>query len=252
MQLASPSTIKQVWVEEVTSLKKDFKQKENKCLEEFLDIKALKEKVEDKLYKQDQSLQTVHMLCKPKPYYNEHNKIAICYSEPLCLTRAKQVQSALYNGYEMIKNNHVPALVHNTDDTLEIAKITRRKMNDKMKDFKYSTLNESFGTTHSTARVPDFDSVFVIEKMKASIQGKDNAIKKLRTQITQLKETRSEADRTLDFRTDSTEYYERVGIFHQKTVLRTPQQKDIVERGNHTLVEVARTMLIFSKALKFL
>ncbi|GJW89929.1 retrovirus-related pol polyprotein from transposon TNT 1-94 [Tanacetum coccineum] len=62
-------------VEEVTSLKKDFKQKENKYLEEFLDMKALKEKVEDRLYKQDQSLQTVHMLCKPKPYYNEQNKV---------------------------------------------------------------------------------------------------------------------------------------------------------------------------------
>ncbi|GJV63991.1 retrovirus-related pol polyprotein from transposon TNT 1-94 [Tanacetum coccineum] len=36
--------------------------------------------------------------------------------------------------------------------------------------------------------------------MKASSQGKDNAIKKLRMQISQLKETRSEADRTLDFR----------------------------------------------------
>ncbi|GJU94696.1 hypothetical protein Tco_1319452 [Tanacetum coccineum] len=61
-------------VEEVTSLKKDFKQKENKYLEEFLDMKALKEKVEDKLFKQDQSLQTVHMLCKPKPYYDEQRK----------------------------------------------------------------------------------------------------------------------------------------------------------------------------------
>ncbi|GJV83959.1 hypothetical protein Tco_1523857 [Tanacetum coccineum] len=121
-------------VEEVTSLKKDFKQKENKYLEEFLDMKALKEKVEDKLYKQDQSLQTVHMLCKPKPYYNEHNKVAIGHENPLCLTRAKQVQPALYNGYEIIKNNHVPAIVHNTEDTLEIAEITRRKLNDKMKD----------------------------------------------------------------------------------------------------------------------
>ncbi|GJW89317.1 hypothetical protein Tco_0164657 [Tanacetum coccineum] len=37
---------------------------------------------------------------------------------------------ALYNGYEIIKNNHVPALVHNTEDTLEIAEITRRKMKD--------------------------------------------------------------------------------------------------------------------------
>ncbi|GJV05379.1 retrovirus-related pol polyprotein from transposon TNT 1-94 [Tanacetum coccineum] len=61
-------------VEEVTSLKKDFKRKENKYLEEFLDMKALKEKVEDKLFKQDQSLQTIHMLCKPKPHYDEQRK----------------------------------------------------------------------------------------------------------------------------------------------------------------------------------
>nr|GEU29676.1 retrovirus-related Pol polyprotein from transposon TNT 1-94 [Tanacetum cinerariifolium] len=49
-----------------------------------------------------------------------------------------------------------------------------------------------------------------------------------------------------------TKYYERAGIFHQKPVPRTPQQNDIVERRNRTLVEVARTMLIFSKAPMFL
>ncbi|GKA77666.1 retrovirus-related pol polyprotein from transposon TNT 1-94 [Tanacetum coccineum] len=49
-----------------------------------------------------------------------------------------------------------------------------------------------------------------------------------------------------------TDYYERVGIFHQKTVPRTLQQNDVVERRNRTLVEAARTMLIFSKALMFL
>nr|GEU76695.1 hypothetical protein [Tanacetum cinerariifolium] len=90
--------------------------------------------VEDRLFKQDQSLQTVHMLCRPKPYYNEHNKVDIGYKNPICLTRAKQVQPALYNGHEIIKDNHVSAIVHNTEDTLEIAEITRRKMNDKMKD----------------------------------------------------------------------------------------------------------------------
>ncbi|GJY24076.1 retrovirus-related pol polyprotein from transposon TNT 1-94 [Tanacetum coccineum] len=49
-----------------------------------------------------------------------------------------------------------------------------------------------------------------------------------------------------------TEFYEKVGIFHQKSILRTPQQNGVVERQNHTLVEAARTMLIFSKALMFL
>nr|GEZ64182.1 retrovirus-related Pol polyprotein from transposon TNT 1-94 [Tanacetum cinerariifolium] len=49
-----------------------------------------------------------------------------------------------------------------------------------------------------------------------------------------------------------TDYYERIGIFHQKTVPRTPQQNGVVERQNRTLVEAARTMLIFSKAPMFL
>nr|GEV39394.1 hypothetical protein [Tanacetum cinerariifolium] len=134
LQLASAINHNKLMVEEVTSMKKDFKQKENKYLEDFLDMKSLKEKVEDSLFKQDQSLQTDHMLYRPKPYYNELNKVAIGYKNPLCLTRAKHVQPALYNGHEIIKDNYVPAIVHNTKDTLEIAEITRRKMNDKMKD----------------------------------------------------------------------------------------------------------------------
>ncbi|GJS49927.1 retrovirus-related pol polyprotein from transposon TNT 1-94 [Tanacetum coccineum] len=48
------------------------------------------------------------------------------------------------------------------------------------------------------------------------------------------------------------EFYENVGISHQTSVARTPQQNDVVERRNRTLVEAARTMLIFSKAPLFL
>ncbi|GJS65893.1 retrovirus-related pol polyprotein from transposon TNT 1-94 [Tanacetum coccineum] len=47
-------------------------------------------------------------------------------------------------------------------------------------------------------------------------------------------------------------YYEGVGISHQKSVPRTPQQNGVVERRNRTLVEAARTMMIFSKAPMFL
>ncbi|GJS44225.1 putative ribonuclease H-like domain-containing protein [Tanacetum coccineum] len=51
---------------------------------------------------------------------------------------------------------------------------------------------------------------------------------------------------------DLTDYYERVDIFHQKSIPRTPQQNGVVKRWNRTLVEAARTMLIFSKAQMFL
>nr|GFB96821.1 hypothetical protein [Tanacetum cinerariifolium] len=107
LQLASTINNNKLMVEEVTFLKKDLK-KENKYLEDFLDMKSLKEKVEDRLLKQDKSLQTVHMLCRPKPYYNELNKVAIGYKNPLCLTHVKKFQPALYNGHETIKDNHIP------------------------------------------------------------------------------------------------------------------------------------------------
>ncbi|GJW30061.1 retrovirus-related pol polyprotein from transposon TNT 1-94 [Tanacetum coccineum] len=48
------------------------------------------------------------------------------------------------------------------------------------------------------------------------------------------------------------EYYKKVGISHKTYVARSPQQNGVVERRNHTLIEVARTMLIYAKAPLFL
>ncbi|GJU18049.1 hypothetical protein Tco_1146015 [Tanacetum coccineum] len=103
MQLNSTINHNKSMVEEVTTLKKDFKQKENKYLEDFLDMKALKEKV------------------------------AIGYKSPLYITRAKQVQPALYNGHDLVKTNHTRAVVHDSEDTLDIAEKTRIGMLEKMK-----------------------------------------------------------------------------------------------------------------------
>nr|GFA28846.1 hypothetical protein [Tanacetum cinerariifolium] len=168
LQLASTINHNKLRVEEVTSMKKNFKQKENKYLEEFLDMKSLKEKVEDRLFKQDQSLQTVHMLCRPKPYYNELNKVAIGYKNPLCLTRAKQVQPALYNGHEIIKDNHVLTIVHNTEDTLEIADITRRTMHEKMKDRECVTHKVKI-TPHDYSK-ENFLATFTPQKQLITVQ----------------------------------------------------------------------------------
>nr|GEX81494.1 hypothetical protein [Tanacetum cinerariifolium] len=134
LKLTSTINRNKSMVEETTFLKQDFKQKENKLMADFLNMKSLKEKVKDRLVKQDQSLQTVHMLCRPRPLYNDLNKVAIGYKNPLCLIRAKQAQPALYNGHDILKDNQARAKVHNTEDTLEIVKITRKKMNAKMTD----------------------------------------------------------------------------------------------------------------------
>ncbi|GJV65711.1 hypothetical protein Tco_1476539 [Tanacetum coccineum] len=109
---------------------------------------------------------------------------------------------------------------------------------------KYQNLKESFGNNPSPpARdTPDFDLVFVIGKMKASIQGKDNAIKKLRTQISQLKETRSEADRTLDFRTldfQITQLTEKVIVLQEQNELFRAENEKVKQHYKEFLLNAA-------------
>nr|GEY76656.1 retrovirus-related Pol polyprotein from transposon TNT 1-94 [Tanacetum cinerariifolium] len=47
------------------------------------------------------------------------------------------------------------------------------------------------------------------------------------------------------------EYYKEVGISHETSVARSTQQNGVIERRNHTLIEAARTMLIYAQALLF-
>nr|GFB79638.1 putative ribonuclease H-like domain-containing protein [Tanacetum cinerariifolium] len=48
------------------------------------------------------------------------------------------------------------------------------------------------------------------------------------------------------------DYYEEVGISHVTSVARSLQQNGVVERRNRTLIEAARTMLIYAQAPLFL
>nr|GEU52742.1 hypothetical protein [Tanacetum cinerariifolium] len=48
------------------------------------------------------------------------------------------------------------------------------------------------------------------------------------------------------------EYYEQVGISHETSVARSPQQNGVVERRKRTLIEVSCTMLIYAQASLFL
>ncbi|GJY34763.1 retrovirus-related pol polyprotein from transposon TNT 1-94 [Tanacetum coccineum] len=59
-------------------------------------------------------------------------------------------------------------------------------------------------------------------------------------------------DNGTEFLNQTIENYTEVGITHNTTTARTPQINGVVERHNRTLVEVVRTILIFSKSLLFL
>ncbi|GKB52283.1 hypothetical protein Tco_0903036 [Tanacetum coccineum] len=109
------------------------------------------------------------------------------------------------------------------DDHNELVKrFSNLEVNHLNLQLKYQHLKESFGNNKSLpARdAPNFD--FEIRKIKASIQGKDNTVKKLRMQISQLKETRSETDGTLDFRAldfQITQLTEKVTVLQEQNEL---------------------------------
>ncbi|GJX36492.1 hypothetical protein Tco_0248049 [Tanacetum coccineum] len=94
------------------------------------------------------------MMSKPRSYYDEVNKVAIGYKNPLCLHRAMQVQPALYSGHVILTPKHAPEIRRDGEDTLELAKISRKKMHDKMKS------NECVANKALTKEVKEMSDTF--------------------------------------------------------------------------------------------
>nr|GEW49664.1 hypothetical protein [Tanacetum cinerariifolium] len=94
------------------------------------------------------------------------------------------------------KNNH--------DNQKELINhFSKLEVNHLNLQLKYQNLKDSIGNNPPTPDkdTPDFDSVFVIGKMQASLQGKDNVIRQLNKKLSQLQVTRSDTDRTLQVQT---------------------------------------------------
>nr|GEU28795.1 hypothetical protein [Tanacetum cinerariifolium] len=91
---------------------------------------------------------------------------------------------------------------HNNQEDL-INSFSKLEVNHLNLQLKYQNLKDSFRNNPPTPDKDtlDFDSVFVIGKMQASLKGKDNVIRQLKKKISQLQETHSDTDRTIKVRT---------------------------------------------------
>ncbi|GJX50241.1 retrovirus-related pol polyprotein from transposon TNT 1-94 [Tanacetum coccineum] len=94
----------------------------------------LKDKLENKLHIQDQSIQTVHMMLKPKKLCEQYSEIVIGAQNPFYLRNAKVAQPTLYDGNEIINPDHDPTNVPSSEEDLELAELARQKMHEKMND----------------------------------------------------------------------------------------------------------------------
>ncbi|GKC70486.1 hypothetical protein Tco_1116369, partial [Tanacetum coccineum] len=90
--------------------------------------------INDRNVKEASLQKELHSVKMKLNYALNHNKVGIGYKNPFYLSKAKQIQPALYNGHEIVKTNHAHPLVHDSEDTLEIAETTKKQMIEKMKD----------------------------------------------------------------------------------------------------------------------
>nr|GEU96452.1 hypothetical protein [Tanacetum cinerariifolium] len=123
--------------------------------------------------------------------YVKDNEVPVVHSN---------VSSVPNDAFMMIYNDIEMTVAHTDVEArclaleAELANLRDKHNNDNQKDIGNNPPTPDKDT-------PDFDSVFVIGKTQASLQGKDNVIRQLRKQLSQLQVTRSETGRTLQVQT---------------------------------------------------
>ncbi|GJW65598.1 retrovirus-related pol polyprotein from transposon TNT 1-94 [Tanacetum coccineum] len=103
--------------------------------------------------------------------------------------------------------------------------------------------------------VDDYSRFTWVKFLRSKDEAPDFIIKFLKTIQLRLKilVRRIRIDNGIEFVNQTLrDYYEKVGISHETSVVHSPQQNGVVERRNRTLIEAARTMLIYAKAPLFL
>nr|GEV06320.1 hypothetical protein [Tanacetum cinerariifolium] len=100
-----------------TVFKSKPKEKEDKYMKNEIDLEKKIKELDNIIFKVGQSAYTVHMLTKPKAFYNNIHKQALGYQNLFYLKKTQQIKSTLYDGI-VISNKHVAMPVIDDEETL--------------------------------------------------------------------------------------------------------------------------------------
>nr|GEW21346.1 integrase, catalytic region, zinc finger, CCHC-type, peptidase aspartic, catalytic [Tanacetum cinerariifolium] len=224
MQLSSSINHNKSMVEEVTSLKKDFKQKENKYLEKNFDMKALKEKALTKEIKEMKEIfkeleaevdqHVVHRkhdeIGRKNLFIANDNLIADCLSKDVFYTATDSVLtvSRFYDMHEALnaaqkrivelefENSNLQNKIQNDDHDVMVKHFSKLEVEHLNLQLKYQHIKESFENKKSvtSSDAPTFDSVFVIGQLKDQVQSRGNTIHELREKVSRLTKKHSDTN----------------------------------------------------------
>ncbi|GJR23915.1 retrovirus-related pol polyprotein from transposon TNT 1-94 [Tanacetum coccineum] len=168
-------------------------------------------------------------------------------ASPICLmARATSTKSWLWHQRKSKRASHPPKPVPNSKQRLHLLHM------DLCGPMRIASIN---GKRYVLVIVDDYSRYTWVHFLRSKDEAPE-VIKTFLKRITVLLQSPViiiRTDNGTEFKNQILkEYFDSVGISHQASSVRTPQQNGVVERRNRTLVEAARTMLIFSRAPLFL
>ncbi|GJV47120.1 integrase, catalytic region, zinc finger, CCHC-type containing protein [Tanacetum coccineum] len=161
---------KECLLQTFTVFKSKSKEKEDKYIENEIDLEKKIKELDNILFKVGQSAQTVHMLTKPHAFYDNIHKQALGYQNPFY----QRIKPILYDGIIM-SDKHVAMPVIDDEETLILEEKSRSKMSEKAKgpeiidknishkpiDYeKLNRLSEDFGKRFTLQQEMDDEQVF--------------------------------------------------------------------------------------------
>ncbi|GJU29421.1 hypothetical protein Tco_1173010 [Tanacetum coccineum] len=128
---------------------------EDKYLEEIVCLKSANKVATDILQRFQQPTQTIPMLTKrPNLATHDLHKKALGRSNPWNLKQAKLSQPTLYDGHALLNPTHTSVKVHDSEDSLVHAEVSRTKMSTRLgtiKPINYAELNALYKLSKSNA-----------------------------------------------------------------------------------------------------
>ncbi|GJY16600.1 retrovirus-related pol polyprotein from transposon TNT 1-94 [Tanacetum coccineum] len=203
---------------------KTFKERENRYLEDIVDLEEKLSSHYRIVYKMGQSIQTIHMLGKkPNKVYDPFLKARLGYQNPECLKKAIAAQPKLYNGYSLHSANLIIDSP-DSEETLEDAEESRLKMRNKIFKINYSKLNALYETFFPQQE-------FSVEQTYFSIPSTFNNGSESKEKLKEIKEKLIE------------EVQEMLNIFEsmEKQVAEKSSKETILENEIDRLLEVSLT-----------
>ncbi|GKA79929.1 retrovirus-related pol polyprotein from transposon TNT 1-94 [Tanacetum coccineum] len=149
-------------LDSITLLKNNFKKEESRNIDREIALEKMIKQLDNIVLKRDQYAQTVHMLTKPRFFYNHATKQALGFQNPFYLKKAQQLEPKLYDG-NVIKNTSA-IVIPDSEETLMLAEESRSKMflkqNDPMMlEKKVNTTPVDYAVLNQLSQ--DFETQFV-------------------------------------------------------------------------------------------